>query len=174
MIGGSFVWKNISGWCAVEYTSEGIKSLRFGRRSEEDASAGLAKSHEGKRPAFVDEAVRQLDEYFIGSEVSFKIPVDMNGATDFRKKVWKETAKVGYGKTITYGELARRIGSGGAARAVGSALGANNVPLIIPCHRILRSGGEMGGFALGISVKEALLDLERGKKVDNKRFGVRE
>lgn len=107
----------------------------------------------------VKTAKRQLEEYFKGKRKSFKIPLDLRG-TPFQKKVWKTLLRIPYGKTKSYGEIARAVGNPGAARAVGSANGRNPVAIIVPCHRVIRSGGGLGGYSAGLSKKRVLLDLE--------------
>ncbi|MFZ2152715.1 MAG: methylated-DNA--[protein]-cysteine S-methyltransferase [Microgenomates group bacterium] len=97
----------------------------------------------------------------IGKEI-FDLPIRPKG-TDFQKKVWKELIKVPYGETITYKELARRIGVPRAIRAVASAVAKNPILIIIPCHRVIRSDGGMGGYSAGIAIKNKLLRLESGK-----------
>jgi O-6-methylguanine DNA methyltransferase len=108
------------------------------------------------------EAVHQLEEYFSGTRTSFDLPLDLQG-TDFQKKVWKAMLKVPYGRTRSYGEIARDIGSPKASRAVGGSCGKNNIAIVIPCHRIIGSSGSMTGFGGGIPLKEKLLNLEKKK-----------
>ncbi len=112
----------------------------------------------------VDETVnnflKQLEEYFEGKRKEFDVPVILDG-TDFQKKVWIETMKIPYGETISYFELAKLIGSPNAVRAVGNALGKNRIPIVIPCHRVLKSDGQLGGFTGGVEIKKYLLELEK-------------
>ena len=108
-------------------------------------------------------AVTQLKEYFEGKRKSFDLPLDIHG-TAFREKVWKALLEIPYGKTISYKDVAERIGNPKAVRAVGGAVGSNPVPLIVPCHRVIGANGKMVGF-MGPShtdVKEKLLALELG------------
>jgi methylated-DNA-[protein]-cysteine S-methyltransferase len=107
----------------------------------------------------VAQAVAQLRQYFAGRRSEFDLPLALRG-TPFQLAVWRELQKVPYGQTISYGELARRIGNPKASRAVGSANGANQIPIVIPCHRVIAAGGKLGGFGGGLPVKEALLALE--------------
>ena len=111
------------------------------------------------------EAVRQLKEYFSGTRTSFDLPLDLQG-TDFQKKVWKAMLKVPYGRTRSYGQIARDIGNPKACRAVGSSCGKNNITIVIPCHRIIGSSGSMTGFGGGIPLKVKLLNLEKGEILD--------
>ena len=103
---------------------------------------------------------RELDEYFAGSRRKFSVPVDLSCGTGFQREVWQGIASIPYGQWLSYGELASRLGRPKAVRAVGSACGANPVPLLIPCHRVLASGGRIGGFGSGLDRKRSLLSLE--------------
>lgn len=103
--------------------------------------------------------VRQLVEYFSGARRRFDLKLAPEG-TPFQKKVWKELTKIPWGATISYGELARRVGIPTAARAVGAANGKNPIPIVIPCHRVIGANGSLTGFGGGIEIKERLLELE--------------
>ncbi|MBB1245817.1 methylated-DNA--[protein]-cysteine S-methyltransferase, partial [Streptomyces durbertensis] len=106
-------------------------------------------------------ATRQLDEYFAGSLRSFDLPLDWALVSAFHARVLRTlTATVPFGAVVEYGELARRVGEPGAARAVGVAMGANPLPVVVPCHRVVASGGGIGGFSGGLETKRALLALE--------------
>jgi methylated-DNA-[protein]-cysteine S-methyltransferase len=102
----------------------------------------------------------QLEEYFAGTRTAFDLPLAPAG-TPFQQRVWDELQRVGYGETITYGELAARIGRPGCARAAGSANGANPVSIVIPCHRVIGANGSLTGYGGGIEAKRYLLELER-------------
>jgi methylated-DNA-[protein]-cysteine S-methyltransferase len=97
--------------------------------------------------------------YLQGRLRSFDLPLAPAG-TPFQRQVWEGMAKIPYGATQSYGELARKVKNPGATQAVGSACGANPIPLIIPCHRVLAAAGRLGGFGLGLDAKRWLLDLE--------------
>jgi methylated-DNA-[protein]-cysteine S-methyltransferase len=105
---------------------------------------------------------RQLQEYFAGELREFDIPLLMEG-TEFQKRVWKTLQTIPYGETISYGELAKKIGDSKAVRAVGAANGQNPIPIIVPCHRVIGSDGSLTGFGGGIENKRKLLELERGQ-----------
>jgi len=107
-----------------------------------------------------DEVRRELDQYFAGERTRFDVTVDRRLIGDFARKVLDATARVPFGRTTTYGEVATKIGSPRAARAVGNALGSNPIPIVIPCHRVLRSGGALGGYGGGVDRKQRLLRLE--------------
>jgi methylated-DNA-[protein]-cysteine S-methyltransferase len=108
----------------------------------------------------VAEACQQLNQYFAGRRTTFDLPLAPEG-TAFQKSVWRCLQQIPYGATISYGELARRVGKPGAARAVGSANGRNRIPIVIPCHRVIAADGTLGGFGGGLGIKMALLELER-------------
>lgn len=106
------------------------------------------------------EACRQLKEYFAGYRKVFTLPLCPKGTT-FQQKVWQALGQIPYGQTVTYGELAAKLGQPGAARAVGGACGANPLLVVIPCHRVCAARRRLGGFALGPALKEKLLTLEQ-------------
>jgi len=101
----------------------------------------------------------ELHEYFAGTRTEFTFPIEAAG-TDFNRKVWEQVSRIPYGKTRTYGEIARTIKNPGAFRAVGTANGRNPIPIVIPCHRVVAAGGKLGGFGGGLPLKRTLLDLE--------------
>jgi methylated-DNA-[protein]-cysteine S-methyltransferase len=105
------------------------------------------------------EVIRQLDAYFEGKLTDFDLPIVLDG-TEFQLLVWNSLRKIPYGETVSYGQLARRIGSPDAARAVGLANGSNPIPIIVPCHRVIGSNGDLTGFGGGLPVKKKLLALE--------------
>jgi methylated-DNA-[protein]-cysteine S-methyltransferase len=109
-------------------------------------------------PPVLKETASQLDEYFAGERTDFDVRMEMDG-TDFQREVWTELTRIPYGETISYGELARRVGRPSAPRAVGQANGRNPIPVIVPCHRVLASNG-IGGYGGGLKVKRQLLAVE--------------
>lgn len=111
-------------------------------------------------PDKFESARQQLAEYFAGKRKVFDLELNPKG-TDFQKKVWRELVKIPYGRTISYGELAKRIGNPSASRAVGLANGKNPISIIIPCHRVIGKNGSLTGFGGGIEVKRFLLDHEQ-------------
>jgi methylated-DNA-[protein]-cysteine S-methyltransferase len=119
---------------------------RHGRRDADDV------------PPVLKETATQLEEYFAGERTEFELPLELDG-TDFQRQVWTELTRIPYGETISYGELARRVGRPTAPRAVGQANGRNPIPIIVPCHRVLASNG-IGGYGGGLKVKRALLAVE--------------
>ena len=113
-----------------------------------------------ENPSALAEVVRQLRAYFVGELEAFDISLAPKG-TPFQQKVWSELQKIPYGDTISYGELARRIGNSNASRAVGLANGSNPIPIVIPCHRVIGSNGKLTGYGGGLPIKEKLLALEK-------------
>ncbi|WP_299979578.1 methylated-DNA--[protein]-cysteine S-methyltransferase [Desulfobacula sp.] len=109
------------------------------------------------------EAIDQLEAYFKGELTRFDLELNVQG-TDFQKKVWQELVKIPYGETISYGDLAKRIGNPNASRAVGMANGKNPVSIIVPCHRVIGKNGSLTGFGGGLEVKKNLLELEKKNK----------
>ncbi len=113
----------------------------------------------GSVPVALRAAATQLEEYFSGRRTSFRLPLEPHG-TAFQLAVWKALGGIPYGKTITYRDLAGRLGRPGASRAVGQANGANPLPIVYPCHRVVAAGGRLGGYAGGLEMKRRLLALE--------------
>lgn len=107
---------------------------------------------------------RQIQEYCAGTRTSFDLQLNPKG-TDFQKKVWAALIEIPYGKTVSYSELAHRIGAAGAARAVGRANATNPIALVVPCHRVIGSSGALTGYAWGTELKRRLLDWETSHAV---------
>lgn len=112
-----------------------------------------------KNTALFQDARRQLGEYFAGKRKQFDLPIALDG-TDFQKKVWNLLQQVPYGETLSYADMAKKMGSPLASRAVGTANGKNPISLIVPCHRIIASNGAMAGYAGGVAAKKWLLSHE--------------
>jgi len=118
-----------------------------------------------RMPAAVAAAVAQLEEYFAGERTEFDLPLEVSG-TPFQRDVWFALAEIPYGKTISYGELAAMVGRPTAFRAVGQANGSNPIPIVLPCHRVVASGGGIGGYGGGLDMKRQLLALEGADWID--------
>lgn len=112
-------------------------------------------------PARLDPAATELDQYFAGKRRNFDLPLDHTLSSGFRLAVQRYLPRIGYGQTRSYREVAERVNNPKAVRAVGSACAANPLPVVVPCHRVLRSDGTLGGYAGGLDVKRTLLDLEQ-------------
>ena len=121
---------------------------------------GLLKRDRQANDQLFDTVRSQLDAYFARKRKTFDLPIALSG-TPFQLRVWAELRRIDFGTTISYRELAERIGKPGASRAVGSANGANPIAILVPCHRVIASDGSLAGFAGGVAVKRALLDHER-------------
>ena len=133
---------------AIGWEDDAVVSLRIGE----------PESHS---PSPVSElAATQLQEYFAGTRKNFTFPIKLNG-TPFQISVWQQLSRIPYGETRTYGDIARAVGKEKAARAVGMACNRNPIWIVIPCHRVLGSNRKLTGYAGGISMKDALLNLER-------------
>ena len=144
-------------------TPRGLVSVGLPNQDEESFLARLATRISPRvleNPARLDEARRELERYFEGDLRDFDLPLDWQLTHGFRRKVLRQTAKIPFGETRSYTEMAVRAGSPRAVRAAGSALGSNPIPIIVPCHRVLRTGGALGGYGGGLELKEALLQLE--------------
>ena len=118
---------------------------------------------EGTSP-MLDRLEAQLAEYFSGSRHDFDLPIEMPGSA-FQERVWAELRRIPYGETISYRQLAERVGVANAYRAVGMANGSNRVPIVVPCHRVIAANGGLGGYGGGLAAKRRLLDLEAGVAV---------
>ena len=111
-------------------------------------------------PAKLDRVRRELDEYFAGTRQDFDLELDLTLARPFARKILAATARIPFGSTSTYGEIAAEAGSPGAARAAGGALGSNPIPIVVPCHRVLARNGTLHGYTGGLHRKQQLLELE--------------
>jgi methylated-DNA-[protein]-cysteine S-methyltransferase len=141
---------------AIEAEDQQLLSVRFVGRDAE-----LTNAEEAPSSPVLRQAVRQLDEYFVGSRKRFELPYQLSG-TDFQKSVWQAIAAIDFGSQRCYGDIAAQLGNRKLARAVGQAAGRNPLLVVIPCHRLVGSGGKLGGFAAGIGLKKNLLEHERG------------
>jgi methylated-DNA-[protein]-cysteine S-methyltransferase len=112
-------------------------------------------------PARLDDVRRQLDRYFEGRLREFDLPLDWRLTDGFRKRAQQAIARIPYGRTRSYTQIAASAGNERAVRAAGTACGSNPIPIVVPCHRVLRSGGALGGYGGGLPMKEALLEMER-------------
>lgn len=149
----SFQGKSLRYW-QITATSKGIQRLKFVEKAEKDSF----------RPySFLLEARKQLQDYFSGKLQQFTLPLDWSEATPFYRSVWKELLQIPYGHTSSYLAIARRLGNPRAVRAVGQANRNNPIPIIVPCHRVLASSGDLHGFFYGLELKRTLLSIENPK-----------
>jgi methylated-DNA-[protein]-cysteine S-methyltransferase len=145
-------------------TPRGLVRVGFSNEDADDVLeelAGRLSPRVLEAPARLDDARRELDEYFEGRRHHFDLPLDweLSGA-GFRRKVLRATARIPYGEVRSYRQMATTAGSPRAYRAAGNALGSNPIPVIVPCHRVLASGGGLGGYGGGLDIKQQLLQLE--------------
>ncbi len=144
-------------------TPRGLVKLNLPSHDEEAALEELARLVSPRiveAPARLDEARRQLDRYFEGRLTEFDLPLDWRLTHGFRRRAVRAIHRIPYGQTRSYTEIAAGAGNERAVRAAGTACGANPIPIVVPCHRVLRSGGALGGYGGGLPMKEALLRLE--------------
>lgn len=150
-------WERFAARIDVEATERGVRLVRPG------GGAGAPPSRKAARLA--ERARQELHEYFAGRRAFFSVPVDFAGLRPFQRQVLALTHHIPFGETRTYSWIARRIGHPDAVRAVGTALGRNPLPILVPCHRVLRSDGGLGGYAFGLDTKRGLIGLERATPV---------
>jgi len=144
-------------------TRTGLVRVAFGVEDHDKVLEALATRLSPRvlrSPQRLDQAARELDQYFAGTRTAFDLPLDLSLSSGFRQLVQRHLPEIGYGHTQSYGQVARLVGSPKAVRAVGSACATNPLPVVVPCHRVLRSDGTLGGYAGGLAAKSALLRLE--------------
>lgn len=156
------------GWVGLAASDQGLAGLILPEPTRDNA---LRELHErwpdgeeieaGALGKFVD----QIRHYLAGESVEFDIPLDWSDHTAFLQKVWQATRSIPYGQTWTYAQLAEAVGRPRAYRAVGRAMALNPIPLIVPCHRVVRSDGGLGGYAGGLDLKQRLLEMEQAGSV---------
>jgi methylated-DNA-[protein]-cysteine S-methyltransferase len=146
----------------VAASDRGVASIWFDPDPAEDLErlARIGGPRVLRSPRSIDEARRELDEYFDGTRRSFDLPLDLRALPPFTVSVLHELARVPYGETTTYGALASKVGHPRAARAVGTVMNRNRIPIVLPCHRVVGSTGNLTGYAGGLDRKATLLELE--------------
>lgn len=151
------------GWIGIAGSPQGLLALTLPQPTRESALAPLLErwgQGEIENDSRLDNLKGKLQYYLAGERVVFDEPLDLSGATPFQRRVWLATREIPYGERRSYAQIARRVGSPQAAQAVGQALAANPLPLIIPCHRVVASSGDLGGFSGGPYLKRRLLEME--------------
>lgn len=144
-------------------TKRGLVRVGLPNQEPDELLADLAERVSPRvleAPAELDEVRRELDLYFAGKLDHFDLPLDWRLSSGFRQRVLRAIDRIPYGQTRSYTEMARRAGNERAVRAAGSACGSNPIPLVVPCHRVLRTSGALGGYGGGLPMKQALLELE--------------
>jgi len=160
----AIIFKSRWGWMGISETAKGIDSVVLPKVSRQAALSELQtdkiellKGHASPR---LQEARTQLTGYLAGTRRSFDLPLDLSRGTSFQRKVWRTLRRVSYGRLRSYQWVAVRVGGRQYARAVGNAVGANPMPIVIPCHRIVAQDASLGGFSGGLPTKRKLLTLE--------------
>lgn len=168
-VAGNTVFETALGFMGIAWSERGVTRFCIAESSRASVErrllrlCGTATTPDAARPIWIMDLIAKVQAYAAGEEMDFStVAVDLAGVDDFRLAIYAAARKLGFGQTTTYGELAKRAGHGGLPRETGAALGANPVPLIIPCHRILAAGGKIGGFSApgGSTSKERMLALE--------------
>jgi methylated-DNA-[protein]-cysteine S-methyltransferase len=146
----------------IAVSGQGLAAISYDPEPGEELErlARIAGPRVLRSPRSVDNARRELDEYFAGRRRAFDLALDLRGLPPFTVSVLEQLARVPYGRTTTYGDLAARVGNPRAARAVGTVMNRNRIPIVLPCHRVVGSGGNLVGYAGGLERKIRLLELE--------------
>jgi len=162
-----FVFETPLGWAGVAASEQGICRLTLPKKDKKAVERELkvfsSQNEKGSQTHALSKAVRLLQKYFSGKRVSFDLLLDTRSYTPFQQAVWQAAAEIPSGETRSYAWIAKKIKNPRAVRAVGQALGANPIPIIIPCHRVISSAGTLGGYAGGLLMKQRLLELESRK-----------
>ena len=160
----AIIFKSRWGWMGVSETTKGIDAVVLPKASRQAVLAELRSSAaellEGRMSSRLRKAQTQLTDYLAGARRSFDLPLDLSQGTSFQQKVWRTLQSVSYSRLRSYQWVAVRVGGRQYARAVGNAVGANPIPIVIPCHRIVAQDASLGGFSGGLPTKRKLLTLE--------------
>ena len=159
----TLLFKSRWGWMGVAESEQGLTAIMLPQTSKAAVTAGLgdgAASEERSTSVTLREARKQLVEYLAGTRTAFDLPLDLSRGTAFQRKVWKTLRAIPYGQLWSYRGLAARVGGVQYARAVGGAVGANPLPIVVPCHRVVAQDSTIGGFSSGLPAKRRLLALE--------------
>lgn len=160
----AIIFESSWGWVGISETPKGIDAIALPKGSKRAIESGLRAMaggplEQGASPR-LDAARRQLLDYLAGTGNTFDVPLDLSRGTPFQRRVWRVLQRVPYGKLRSYQWIAARVGGRHYARAVGNAVGANPLPIVIPCHRIVAQNASLGGFSCGLPMKRKLLALE--------------
>jgi methylated-DNA-[protein]-cysteine S-methyltransferase len=155
------MFKSRWGWMGVAESERGLAAIVLPQPSKKAVVAGLGiEAAFGEGSVTLLRAQKQLLEYLAGSRTSFHLPLDLTRGTPFQRQVWKTLRAIPYGELWSYRGLASRVGGVQYARAVGGAVGANPLPIVVPCHRVVAQDATIGGFSSGLPAKRRLLTLE--------------
>jgi methylated-DNA-[protein]-cysteine S-methyltransferase len=152
-------WQSPVGELFLYSDDKNLLALTFSVNNKEVLMRLDSETLVNKPSRVIEEAIKQLQEYFAGSRKSFAVPNNPLG-TEFQKKAWAQLTKIKFGETMTYQDQAKMIKSEKAVRAIGTANGKNPIAIIIPCHRVIRSNGKLSGYSGGSEIKEKLLKIE--------------
>jgi len=145
-------FSRLVGWLELTVTDRGVRAISYVAEPKSPRTA--------KEQPVVSQLIEELDRYFNGEPVTFSVRLDLDGGTHFQRRVWEELTRIPYGETRSYAEVAGAVGTPQGARAVGSANKSNSVPILIPCHRVIKADGGLGGYDSGVHIKKRLLELE--------------
>ncbi len=155
------VFKSRWGWMGVAESERGLAAIVLPKASKAAVAAGLAAEASRQCSSVtLRRAKRQLVEYLAGTRITFDLPLDLSQGTAFQRRVWERLQAIPYGQLWSYRGLASQVGGVQYARAVGGAVGANPLPIVVPCHRIIAQDATIGGFSSGLPTKRRLLALE--------------
>jgi methylated-DNA-[protein]-cysteine S-methyltransferase len=145
-------YSSLVGWLELRVSDKGVRSISY---------VGTPRNPQKSEthPVMV-KLIQEFDKYFSGAHTDFTVPLDLRRGTPFQRRVWDELRRIPYGRTVSYRHVAEAIGDSYASRAVGSANKANSIPILIPCHRVVKSDGSLGGYDSGVQIKMRLLELE--------------
>lgn len=160
----AMLFKSRWGWMGISESGKGIDRIVLPQTSKRRALAALREPASGvpvmERSSQLEQAQAQMLDYLAGTRQTFDVPVDLSQGTAFQRRVWRTLLRVPYGKLRSYQWVAARVGGRQYARAVGNAVGANPLPIVVPCHRIVAHDASLGGFSEGLPTKRKLLTLE--------------
>jgi len=154
----------------LRFDSDGRTPRAAGSRPAQSGPHFASDSPNSASNPILEKLRAELAEYFAGNRNDFTVELNPTAGTDFQKRVWSELCRIPHGQTISYEELAHRIGKPTARRAVAQANGANPIVILIPCHRVIAKSGRLGGYSSGLERKRFLLGLEHGDAIDTKDF----
>ncbi|GMV49068.1 methylated-DNA--[protein]-cysteine S-methyltransferase [Nitrospirales bacterium NOB] len=156
----AIIFQSSWGWVTVAASSKGVTAIDLSPTVPRKEVFAAACGEDAAVTKLLGDARAQLLAYFAGTMREFSLPLDLSGGTSFQRKVWTAIQRIPYGRVRSYQWVALRVGGKQYARAVGMALGANPVPVVVPCHRIIAHDGSLGGFSCGLTLKRRLLALE--------------
>jgi methylated-DNA-[protein]-cysteine S-methyltransferase len=170
MLSQSYAFKTELGWIAILRSEIGLRRVSLPQNTLEAAYRAIKMNviTDQKCPSILADLVTRLISYFKGFKVIFPDELDLSGATDFKRQVWNVTRSIPYGETRSYMWIAEHISNPRAVRAVGQALSDNPLPIIIPCHRVIKRDGRLGGYEGGLELKRYLLWLEASAYMSDK------